>query len=262
MPTTLVKEAFFRVSTQLHDIAPQFVRWTQREIIGYYNDGCKAIAKYLPSSCARLDAIKLAAGTRQYIGLILAANIRPGDGSTAADIRGNFLQAITRNMGANGQTPGKAIRIVDREVMDVNRPEWHTDEAPVASSYMFDPRLPKYFFIYPAVPAGIDEWVEASMLIDPVELAVPNDPQLYAATGTATTVIAIDDRYLDELVQYILARCYMKDAEFAGNANLATLHANTFIGSINAIAQQLSGVNPNLRSLPFSPNVPKQQPAG
>ncbi|WOB06469.1 DUF6682 family protein [Piscinibacter gummiphilus] len=262
MPTTLVKEVFFRTSTQLHDINPQFVRWTQREKIGYFNDGCKAIAKYLPSSCARVDAFKLEPGTRQFIGLIPAARVRTGDGSTATDVRGNFLQSLTRNMGADGQTPGRVIRIVDREVMDANNPAWHTEEDSVVTAFMYDPRFPKYLYVYPAVPNGQDVWVEGSMLIDPPELAVPGSANYYAANGSATEVIPIDDRYVDELVQYILARCYMKDAEFAGNERQAVIHTNAFVTSINAIGTALNGVNPNLRSLPFSPNVPKQQPAG
>lgn len=262
MPSTLVREVFFRVSAGLHDLNSQFLRWTQREFIGFYNDACKAVAKYVPSSSARVDAWKLAPGSKQSIELIGADNIIPGDGSEAAEVRGIFLQSLIRNMGATGQVAGRAIRIVDREILDVNAPNWHTETGTPISSYVFDPRYPKVFYVFPAVPADEDWWVEGSMLADPIPLAVPVSPTHYAADGAATQTIAIDDRYVDEIVNYMLARAYMKDAEYAGNTQQAQVHTALFANSINAMAAALTGVNPNLRSLPFSPNVPKAQPAG
>jgi hypothetical protein len=58
----------------------------------------------------------------------------------------------------------------------------------------------------------------------------------------------------------VLARAYMKDAEFANNANQAAAATQLFTGSINAQVAALTGVNPNLRSLPFNPTVPSNQP--
>lgn len=250
--STLVKDVLYRVSVQLHDISPQFTRWTQRELIAALNDGCKAIAKYLPSSCSRVDAIKLSPGTKQSIDLILAANVLPGDGSTAANVAGNYLQSVVRNMGSNGSTPGNAVRIADREVLDVNAPDWHTKTGSTVSQYMFDPRNPKTFYVSPGVPASPNVWVEVSFLADPVEVSASGS---YGMDGTDTTAIPIDDKYTDDLVNYILARAYMKDAEFATNAQQAAAAAQMFLGSINAQVTALTGVNPNLRALPFNPTA-------
>lgn len=250
--STLVKDVLYRVSVQLHDISPQFTRWTQRELVSALNDGCKAIAKYLPSSCARVDAIKLAPGTKQSLDLILAANILPGDGSNPANVAGNYLQSIVRNMGTNGQTPGNAVRIADREVLDVNAPNWHTATGAAVSQYMFDPRTPKVFYVYPGVPSNTNVWVEASYLADPVEVSAGGN---YAMDGTDTTVIPVDDKYVDDLVNYILARAYMKDAEFANNAAQAAAATQLFTGSLNAQVAAVTGVNPNLRALPMNPTV-------
>ena len=249
----LVKDALYRVSAQLHDISPQFTRWTQRELTSWLNDGQKAIAKYLPSSCARVDAIKLVAGTKQSIESILAANVKPGDGSTAANVYGHFLQTITRNMGADGLTPGRAIRVVDREILDVNSPDWHTSALTPTGQFTFDPRFPKVFYVNPGVPATGAWWVEASYLANPVEIPIGGS---YGMDGTDTTKISVDDKYIDDLTSYVLARAYMKDAEFAGNANMAAAHTAMFTSSINAQVAALTGVNPNLQSLPMNPNVP------
>lgn len=255
--STLVKDVLYRVSSQLHDISPQFTRWTQRELVSWLNDGQKAIAKYMPSSCSRVDTIKLTAGTRQSIETLLAANLKTGDGTTPTQVLGNYLQSVIRNMGADGLTPGNAVRIADREVLDVNTPNWHTTTASSVSQYVFDPRTPKAFYVSPGVPGGVNVWVEISYLASPVEISLAGS---YGMDGVDTTKISVDDRYVDDLVNYILARAYMKDAEFANNANQAAAATQLFTSSINAQVAALTGVNPNLRSLPFNPTVPVNQP--
>ena len=254
--STLVRDALFRVSTQLNDLSPQFTRWTQRELISWLNDGQKAIAKYIPSSCARVDAVKLQPGTKQSIESIAQASIIPGDGSAAAQVFGHYLQSIIRNMGSNGSTPGRAIRVVDREILDTNQPDWHSVSGTPVSQYCFDPRFPKVFYVYPGVPAATNWWVEMSFLANPVEVPQGSTATQYAWDGADSTKISVDDKYIDDLVEYILARAYLKDAEFAGNAAMANAHASVFTGSINAQATALTGVNPNLQSLPMNPNVP------
>lgn len=252
----LVKDVLYRVSAQLHDINPQFTRWTQRELVSWLNDGQKAIAKYMPSSCSRVDAVKLAPGTKQSIESIAANSIIPGDGSAASLVMGHYLQSVVRNMGSNGSTPGRAIRVADREILDVNSPDWHSETSNTVSQFIFDPRTPKVFYVSPGVPAATSVWVEISYLANPVEISVSGS---YGMDGNDTTKISVDDKYVDDLVNYILARAYMKDAEFATNSNQAAAHSQLFISSINAQVTALTGVNPNLRSLPFNPNTPVAQ---
>ena len=247
----LVKDVLYRVSAQLHDISPQFTRWTQRELILWLNDGQKAVAKYMPSSCARVDAVKLAPGTKQSIERIVSASVIPGDGSSPSDVYGHYLQSVVRNMGNNGLTPGNSVRVVDREVLDANNPSWHTTTAASVSQYTFDPRYPKIFYVSPGVPAG-GLWVEISYLANPVEISVSGS---YGMDGVDVATISIDDKYVDDLVNYVLARAYMKDAEFAANGQLAGTHANMFTSSINAQVAALTGVNPNLQSLPLNPGA-------
>lgn len=249
---TLVKDVLYRVSVQLHDVNPQFNRWTSRELVSWLNDGQRAIAKYVPTSCSRVDAIKLQPGTKQSLDIVTSANIVPGDGSSAVNVQGNALQSLVRNMGTNGSTPGKAIRITDRETLDVNDPNWHSATASAVSQYVFDPRTPKLFYVSPGVPSTNNVWVEVSWLTDPVEVNVAGS---FAWDGSDTTVISIDDKFTDDLVNYILARAFMKDAEAAAAASNALAAAQMFVSSINAQAAAITGVNPNLRALPFSPTA-------
>lgn len=250
MPSTLVKDVLYRVSVQLHDISPQFTRWTEMELLAWLNDGQKAIAKYMPHSCSRVDVRKLRPGTKQSIEMIPASEIIPGDGSDPADVYGSMLLGVSRSMGTNGSTPGRVIRLVDREVLDSVHPEWHT-ESGVPLQYTFDPRTPKIFYVSPGVPTGTLYWVEISYLANPIELTGTG----FGYYGSSATPISVDDKYIDDLVNYILARAYMKDAEFAEDPALAQAHAQMFVASINAQVAALTGVNPNLQSLPLNPNI-------
>ena len=112
----------------------------------------------------------------------------------------------------------------------------------------------------PVATPEVAQWVEVAYLADPVVIPlpapVPPATSAYGYNGTSTTTISIDDKYVDDLVNYILARAYLKDAEFAGSANLATAHTNLFISSLNAQVTAMTGVNPNLKTLPFTPNLP------
>lgn len=258
MGTTLIRDIFYRTSSQLNDLSPQFTRWKQREMVDACNDGQRAIAKYIPSSSARVDAVKLVAGSKQSIERILAASIIPGDGSTPADVSGTYFQSPIRNMGANGTTPGPVIRVIDREVLDTTTPNWHVASGGTyggVRGVVFDPRFPKVFYAWPPVPAATDWWIEQSMLADPVLIPHANEG-VYAWEGSSTVNISIDDKYVDDLVNYIMARAFMKDAEWAANPAMAQNYTALFTGSINAQVTALTGVNPNLQSLPFNPNVP------
>ncbi|UIF90857.1 DUF6682 family protein [Cupriavidus sp. UYPR2.512] len=258
MPSVLIRDALFRVSTLLLDAEPQFVRWTERELVGWLDDGQVAIAKYLPIAGARVDAIKLKQGTKQSLDTIASTDVKPGDGSTPATVHGNALNELVRNMGADGLTPGRAIRVISRDVLDAQNPNWHTTTGAKVEAFVYDPRTPKYFYVYPAVPASPAMWVEASYLANPAP--IPNTgtsgTPRYGKDGSDAGVIGVDDKYLDDLVNYVVARAYMKDSEYATNAGLANTFASMFLSSLNSQVQALTGNNPNLQVLPLNPAVP------
>ncbi|WP_035789229.1 phage adaptor protein [Janthinobacterium sp. CG3] len=255
MPSTKVKEVLYRVSTQLQDIAPQFTRWHERELVTWLNDGQRAIAKFLPASCTRIDALKLKPGTKQSIELIAPADVKPGDGSPAAAVYGNFLNDVVRNMGVDGLTAGRAVRVVSREVLDSQNPDWHTIVGTGrVDQFVFDPRSPKVFYVTPAIGAAPAVWIEVSYLANPVDIPSTGTvaAPLYGADSASATVISVDDKYVDDLANYILARAYMKDADFASSQPNAVAYSSMFTSSLNAQVQALTGNNPNLTALPFA----------
>jgi hypothetical protein len=258
MPATvLVREALRRVSGLLEDTTPQFYRWSETRLVDYLNDAQLALAKFLPASCARIDAIKLKPGTRQSIELIAAVDCKPGDGSTpAAPIIGMQFLGATRNMGADGLTPGRAVRITDRKTLDAIDPDWHTrpNRDGVISGFLANPNTPKYFYVTPPVPAAPSVWLEVEQLAQPIK--VPNTgtegAELYLAGGASTTLLSVSDEHVDDVVNYCVARAHMEPNEWA-NPQKADRFANLFVGSLNAKVMAMTGVNPNLKRLPFAP---------
>ena len=256
--TILVKDAVWRISVLLNDASPQFARWTEKEIVNWLNDANMAIAKFLPAASSRVDAIKLVPGTRQSIESIAAANCKPGDGSVpAVAIQGTQVLDVIRNMGADGLTPGNAIRLITdgREAMDAQSPGWHAITGAAVSGYMYDPRMPRYFYVTPGVPTTTDKWAEVAYTAQPI--AIPNTgtvgAELYLVGGASVAKISVSDEHIDDLVNYTCARALMKNASFAANGLSAASYTALFTGSLNAKVMALTGNNPNLQRLPFAP---------
>lgn len=259
--TVLVKDGLWRVSMLLQDTSPQFQRFTERELVMWWNDAQRAVAKYLPMACSRVDAFKCAPGTRQSLENIPAANLVPGDGvALSGPVYGIQLLSPRRNMGANGTTPGTALRMVERDQLDVNDPEWHTRTGTVVRSVVFDASTPRYFYITPGAPASPDVWIELAYNAKPQEIPNTGAPgsELYLYSGPSTTKISVDDEFLEECVNYTVARANMKDSKYADPAK-ATAHANLFLNALNSKVAAVTGNNPNLKMLPGVHVTPVQQ---
>jgi hypothetical protein len=250
--TALVKDVLWRVSVLLQDTAPQFQRWPERELVQWLNDAQNAIVKYLPMSSTRVDAIRLAPGTRQTIASIPAANVLPGDGSVpTAPINGKLLLGPRRNMGGNGTTPGRAIRMVERDVLDSQDQDWHTRTGPRVDSIIYDPQSPRYFYVTPCVPLSPQVWVEIAYTSDPVAIPAGGLPasEVYRYDGASTAVITVEDEMVEELADYVVARANLKDTKYAEPAR-AQLHTARFLASLNAKVAANMGTDPNITLLP------------
>lgn len=104
---------------------------------------------------------------------------------------------ITRNLGANGQTPGIAITKIPTDDMDACRPQWPTDicgqnGAPaVITHYVFRSNDPKRFYPWP-FPASLPWWVEM------IYNQVPNDAAL-------TDTFPLPDLWIPATKSYVIA---------------------------------------------------------
>ena len=198
------------VATLLYDT--NNVRWSRAELQGYVNDGQRAMVSVLPSVTSGVSVVALVAGTRQAL---------PADGW--------MMLEVTRNMGTDGSTPGRAVRRADMTVLDESNPDWQTDTPDAeAKSYMYNARDRASFYVHP--PSTGTNYVEVIYSIYPTEQA-------------EAAAIIVDDVYGPALQDYIMWRAYSKSADYANGAQ-AEQHLvsfQTFLSGNGVSVAKLSG---------------------
>ena len=179
------------------------VRWPVSELVRWLNDAQRAIVKVRPDSMNTTATMTLAAGSRQDL-----------DNASLAPLPAKLIE-ITRNM-ATTSTKG-AVRLVPRQILDAQTPGWHALTGSVnILHYMFDPRDPKTFYVYP--PATVLAQLEVMYAAYPTDIVEPAEGSLFSAV---TGDISLPDIYADDLLNLVMARAYMKDSEYAGNEQRA-----------------------------------------
>lgn len=204
------------------------IRWTRAELLGYLNDGQRELVTIKPEASTTNTVMKLAAG--------LAKQAVPDSAITLLD--------VTRNMGADGATPGRAISITSKKMLDVVAPTWSSSSngEGYITHFTYDPRNPKVFYVYKKAPA-------ADLYIEVMYSSIP-----IAAADSSSGVIGVDDIYANALLDYVLYRAYAKDAENQ-NIQLATAHYQAFTNSVGVKAGGDLASNPNLKTSQFNPAV-------
>lgn len=195
------KDLIQRVVGTLQDMTS--IRWTVDELARYFNDGQREIIIHRPDAVVITGPVTLVAGSRQTL---------PAGATKLRDVPHN-------NTGQK-----RAITLVPKQVLDAQLSGWHGQTAVTEIlHYMYDPLEPRNFMVYPPAIAGAS--VQATYAVMPADIPVP------APGGTFTSVtgdMALPDIYGNPMQDYILARCYLKDSEYAGNAQRGIMHAGMF----------------------------------
>jgi len=205
------------------------VRWPANELVRWLNDAQRAIVKVRPDAMNTTATMTLVAGSRQDLD---NASLTPPPAK---------LIEITRNMAATS-TKG-AVRLVPRQILDAQTPGWHNLSGSVnILHYMFDPRDPKTFYVYP--PATTSAQLEVMYSAYPTDIVEPADGALHTAV---VGNISLPDIYSDDLLNLILYRAYSKDSEYAGNAERATAYLNMVTASLGAEIAATLAVQPKMK---------------
>lgn len=223
MGTVTAKTIIDKATIQLIDLTN--IRWTRAELLSWLNDGMRQTVLIQPSASSTTSVIQLQAGTRQYI---------PDDGW--------LLLNIYRNMGTGGNTPGRTIRIISREVLDNFNPNWHTDKATAeVRNYMYTNQDQLAFYVYP--PNTGTQQIEINYSAQPTDLTAESQ------------AIPIFDVFQSALVDYILYRACSKDAEYAPGLQLASQYSAAFVGAIQGKTQSEITNDPSQALNPDNPAV-------
>jgi hypothetical protein len=197
------------------------IRWPVAELVRYLNDGQREVVLYRPDSMvtnATLDLDPL--NSKQSI---------PPNGSKLID--------VIRNTDGTK----RAVRLTTRTILDAQSPDWHShpNSTNEIHHYMFDPRDPKTFYVYP--PAGSNCSVEIVYSSFPTDIQEPADGSLYTAV---VGNISLPDIYGNILQDYILYRAYTKDSEYAGNGARAQAHYAAFSAALGIEIKATVAVSP------------------
>jgi hypothetical protein len=220
--TIKVIEIIKRVEDVLQD---SNIRWPRVELQNWLNESYLQIALLRPDASSKTGTLTCVAGSRQTITSGFSTALR--------------LLDVVRNLAASSDK--KVVRLIDRSVLDDQRPAWHNDTASVnIQNYTFDVRQPKEFFVFPPATTSAQLEVVYTDLPGTHSLSEAN---LHPTTGSSE-VIKVDDTYLSVITDWILYRAFSKDAEFAANAARAGAHYQTFMSSIGNKTQSDVGSSP------------------
>ena len=197
------------------------VRWTAAELLGWANDSYREIVLARPDVNTLSGTFTCVEGTRQVLTAGFSSALR------LIDVVCN--KAVSSTKGA--------VRLISRKILDDQRRNWHDLAAKSVDIeyFMFDPRLPKEFQVYP--PATTAAQLEV------LYASVPTGHTISGQT-VPDEVIKIDDSYANCMVDYVLYRAYSKDAEYAANSQRAMAHLQAMQASLGVKTQADQAVIP------------------
>ena len=216
-----VQSVIDRVQTVLQDTTG--VRWpVVAELVLWINDAQREVALLKPDASAANDTVTLATGTKQTI---------PSGGN-------RLLKAVHNMSAASSGTGKRSVRLVDREVLDAQTPDWHDPtvsgdaaHTTIVKHYIYDEANPRNFYVYPGVAGNAY-----------LEIIYSANPVTVAQSGS----LSIPDIYANAIMNYVLYMAYMKDAEYAGNAQRASSHFQIFTAAVTGKGQIDAITNPNM----------------
>lgn len=226
-----VSDVINRARILLNDTDATGYRWTNAELIDYINDAQLMIAVARPDSSIGSATATLVAGTKQSL---------PAEGFR--------LQDVIRNIKADN-SPGRAIRIADRDTLDMFEPNWHSKTpASEIKHYVYDEANPLEFFVYPPAAAGTK-----------IEIRFTKRPAVVTQTDND---LSLTSAYFEPTLMYVMYRSYLKDLEFAGNAALASQYLQAASGMLGVKLTKDNAFSPRVKREGGSPDALAAQIGG
>ena len=229
MPITAA-DVMQRVTVILQDDGA--VRWPATELLKWLNDGQREIALVKPTAVTDTVEIALTTGSRQKL-----------TGSNLSLIRVHRnLENLDADIG--GRTGGRAIRAIERSVLDNQIPGW-TDPTIMPHSatvdhVIHDDANPREFFVVPGNDGtGV---IEATVALIPDDIAEPANP---LQIESYTAALAIPEIWRGALTDYVLYRSYSKDSQSPNAGNRAVMHFQQFQQALGIKIATDQALNPD-----------------
>ncbi len=191
-------------------------RLTDLEILKMINNAQRFVVQHVPKANVVNDPWKLSAGILQTI--------------PAGCIE---LISVDFNMGTDGTTQGAPIRIIEKEELDLLKPDWPTDTASATVQlYMFNDKDPTHFYVYPPQPSSSQGYVRGPCSKSPTDIA------------TTATAISIDDIFQSPLYHHACFQIYSMETD-AYAPQKALAHYNACVTEIGRKDLIMKSYSPN-----------------
>lgn len=213
----LLKDVIDSAANELGDI--EMVTWPRATLINLLNQAKNQIILVRPDALSETIIVELDAGTKQLITNTDRANLLP-----SGALR---LLGVTRNMGADGLTPGKAVKPVDRSNLDLVDPDWHlaSKNSAVVKAFIYEEDEPDTFYVNPPNDGTGSIEVKVSKMPTQHDTAM-ND------TAFAAELIDIKDIYVNTIIEWILYKAFSFENSSNQSMNAANTHLQSFYSSI------------------------------
>lgn len=212
------QEIIDEVSKQLNDTA--FVTWTEASLREYITSAEQAIVNLRPDAFSTVTTMQMAVGAKQTI---------PTNALRLLDVK--------RNMGTDGNTPGRPVNAVEEEAVDLF--ELTEEAASVAiKDFSYDERVGDVFYVYP--PSDGTGWLEIAISQIPPNITFNQQ------------TLSVSDIYRNAVVQYVMFRAYSIEIDSVSSRQRASEHLANFYQLMGAKFQ---------RDVQFSPSVEVQEGA-
>lgn len=195
------------------------VRWTDSELLDYLNAAILMLALVRPDSSQKNVAHKLTAGTKQSI---------PVDGL-------RFLK-VSRNLGADGNTPGYPVTDAKLATLNALDRSWHKKTGKTyISSYAFDEKIPKEFYCHPPVSSSVNVYVDLYYSASPVPIIDIEDEDPLIA----------DDVYEAPIKMWMLHLAFAKELSSVSSQQLSARYENSFYQALGIKSKVDLNISPN-----------------
>lgn len=195
MATVKVSELITRAKTLAQDV--DYVQWTLEEWLGWYAECILTISGLRPDAYVETRTLRLKAGSHQKV---------PDDAFKLLDIICNTES-------------GRAMRPIERELLYQQYPSWPVEKGTEPHYFTLESLTPREFYVFPAAKEGHE--IQAVLSLAPPKPKSEND------------IIAVDDWYAPAIVDYLLYRAYLKNAEFSNDLARANHFIQSFYARIN-----------------------------
>lgn len=213
--TITAQAIILEAQTALQDLTG--TRWPASELVRFLNDGQRAIVTKRPDSKATTVTHTCVAGPIQTI---------PATAQSLINVHTNASnQAVTK---------------IDRALIDATMRGWTGVASGVPVHFMHSLTEPRVFYVYP--PATVGTTLSCVFSNYPTDVGAPTAPGKLASTVSGN--IDVPDEYEAALLHFVLYRAWNKDAEFGGNAQLASQHYQLFKAELGDQAQGVSSTTP------------------